>query len=241
MTIKTSDNTQEISPEIRAGILRRAVQVFVMLAVQAVILLLSAGRLDWVWAWVFLGLYLGGVSVNAYLMLRLNPENIAERAKGAGMQRWDALFGGLYIVMYILVEPAVAGLDFRFGWTGSLGFGFHLAGAVVYALGFALLIWSMAANAYFATIVRIQEERGHAVCDTGPYRYVRHPGYVGGIIHALAVPFILGSLWALIPGVVAVLGMVLRTAMEDRTLQADLEGYREYTRRTRYRLLPGVW
>jgi protein-S-isoprenylcysteine O-methyltransferase Ste14 len=230
-----------MSAEMKTGILKRAVQVFVMLGVQAVILFLSAGRLDWVWAWVFLGLYLLGVLVNAYLMLRLNPENIAERAKGAGIRRWDALFGGLYIVMYILIEPAVAGLDFRYNWTSSLVLGFHLAGAVIYALGFALLIWSMAANAYFATIVRIQEERGHTVCDTGPYRYVRHPGYVGGIIQALAVPFVLGSLWALIPGAVAVLGMVLRTTMEDRTLQVELDGYREYTRRTRYRLLPGVW
>lgn len=99
----------------------------------------------------------------------------------------------------------------------------------------------MVSNAYFATVVRIQEERGHAVCDTGPYQFVRHPGYDGAIIHSLSVPLILGALWALIPGGIAALLMIARTALEDRTLRQEVSGYLEYTRRVRYRLLPGVW
>jgi protein-S-isoprenylcysteine O-methyltransferase Ste14 len=98
----------------------------------------------------------------------------------------------------------------------------------------------MISNAYFATVVRIQNDRGHTVCATGPYRFVRHPGYVGGIIQSFAIPVMLGSLWALIPGGVAALLMVFRTAPEDRTLRDELDGYRGYTSRVRYRLLPGV-
>jgi protein-S-isoprenylcysteine O-methyltransferase Ste14 len=99
----------------------------------------------------------------------------------------------------------------------------------------------MAANAHFTTVVRVQADRGHAVCDAGPYRYVRHPGYVGALLHSLAVSLILGSLRALIPGGLAALFMVLRTALEDRTLHAELPGYAEYACHTPYRLLPGVW
>ena len=99
----------------------------------------------------------------------------------------------------------------------------------------------MIANAYFSTAVRIQTDRGHTVCRTGPYRYVRHPGYLGFILQSIAVPILLGSLWALVPGIVAAALMVVRTALEDRTLQAELLGYQQYSREVRYRLIPGIW
>jgi protein-S-isoprenylcysteine O-methyltransferase Ste14 len=99
----------------------------------------------------------------------------------------------------------------------------------------------MISNAHFATVVRVQADRGHAVCHTGPYRFVRHPGYIGGIIQSLALPLVLGSLWAFIPGVLAALLLVARTALEDQTLQEELPGYTEYVQQVHYRLLPGVW
>jgi protein-S-isoprenylcysteine O-methyltransferase Ste14 len=108
-------------------------------------------------------------------------------------------------------------------------------------LGLALSGWAMIVNAYFSTAVRIQRERGHTVCRTGPYRFVRHPGYVGYMLQSLGIPLLLGSWWALLPGVTAMALMIIRTAFEDRMLQAELPGYPEYAREVRYRLVPGIW
>jgi protein-S-isoprenylcysteine O-methyltransferase Ste14 len=118
----------------------------------------------------------------------------------------------------------VAGLDVRFGWTRDLGVAWHVAGVVVLAAGLGFSAWAMIANAYFSTAVRIQSDRGHTVCSTGPYQFVRHPGYVGFILQSVTVPFLLGSLWALIPGITATVLMIIRTSLEDRTLQAELPG-----------------
>jgi len=112
---------------------------------------------------------------------------------------------------------------------------------VALVVGLGLTSWAMIANAYFSTAVRIQSERGHTVCSRGPYRFVRHPGYVGFILQSLSAPFLLGSIWALIPGILAAVLMVIRTALEDRTLQAELPGYPEYVQNVRYRLVPGIW
>jgi protein-S-isoprenylcysteine O-methyltransferase Ste14 len=230
------------SSEVRAGAARRIVQVGLTLAFQAAMLFLSSGRLDWLWAWVFLGLYLLGIAVNAVLMMRYRGlETVAERGKAEGMKDWDKVVGGLWAVLYFIVILVVAGLDVRFGWTGSFSLALHIVGVAVFGAGFALFSWAMVSNAYFSTVVRIQEERGHAVCTTGPYRFVRHPGYSGAILQSLAVPLILGSWWALIAGVLAAMLMVVRTALEDRTLQEELEGYQDFTQQTRHRLVPGVW
>jgi protein-S-isoprenylcysteine O-methyltransferase Ste14 len=112
---------------------------------------------------------------------------------------------------------------------------------VIGASGHALLVWSMVANAYFSLIVRIQADRSHQVVSSGPYRFVRHPGYLGSILFFLSTSLLLGSWWALIPGAAAALLIVIRTALEDRTLHAELPGYADYVERVRYRLLPGIW
>lgn len=175
-------------------------------------------------------------------MLRRNPETMAERAKAAGMKDWDRIISTLWSLMQFVILLLVAGLDLRYGWTAPPpSLWIHLAGGAVFALGFALFSWAMVTNAYFTAAVRIQTERGQTVCQTGPYRCVRHPGYVGAILQSLAVPFLLGSLWALLPGGLAALLMVVRAAFEDRTLQAELAGYADYARQVRYRLLPGIY
>jgi protein-S-isoprenylcysteine O-methyltransferase Ste14 len=112
---------------------------------------------------------------------------------------------------------------------------------VLVALGYALSSWAMLSNPFFSGTVRIQGERGHSVATAGPYHYVRHPGYSGWILANLTTPVALGSLWGLLPGLLVVLGFVVRTAMEDRTLQTELDGYKEYTQQVRYRLVPGIW
>jgi len=137
--------------------------------------------------------------------------------------------------------PLVAALDQRFRWTGDLPTGWHIFGALLLAGGYALLGWAMLANAFFSTAIRIQSDRGHTVCRSGPYRLVRHPGYVAFSLQSLAAAALLGSLWALLPGAAAVALLVLRTALEDRMLRAELPGYEDFAAEVRYRLVPGVW
>ena len=230
-----------LGAEVKAGVVRRSIQVVSVTAFQAALLFIASGHLDWGWGWVCVGLYLSGIAVNAVLLMRFSPETIARRAEAEGMKDWDKIVGGLFGVMYLVSVPIVAGLDLRLEWSEGMALWLHVAGAVAFALGFALLIWSMVSNAYFATIVRVQGDRGHSVCNTGPYRYVRHPGYAGTIVQSLAVPLLLGSPWALIPGCLGAVALILRTVLEDRTLLNELDGYEEYTGQTRYRLVPSIW
>jgi protein-S-isoprenylcysteine O-methyltransferase Ste14 len=212
-----------------------------VLTIQGLILFLVSGRLDWTWAWVFLGIYLVSISINSAFMIRGSPETIAERGRPKEMRNWDKLIGGSWGLVQFVVLPLVASLDARLGWTRELSAPWHLGGAVVFAGGLALSGWAMITNAFFSTAVRIQTDRGHTVCRTGPYRLIRHPGYLGTVLQSIAIPILLGSSWALIPGVAAVALMVIRTTIEDRTLQAELAGYRDYAQEVRYRLVPRLW
>jgi len=226
---------------MRADIARRFAQIIVVLGTEAILLFLAAGRLDWTWAWVFLGISVLSLLINATFLLRTSPEVIAERGRPKEMKGWDKIVAGFYGLSEYLALPLVAGLDVRFGWTGEVGIAWHILGAVALVLALGFATWAMLVNAFFSTVVRIQTDRGQQVCRTGPYRFVRHPGYVGFILQSLAIPILLGSVWALIPGVAAAAILIIRTSLEDRTLQAELPGYRDYTQEVRYRLLPGVW
>lgn len=228
------------SPALRAGVRKRFGQIAGMLVVYAALLFLSAGRLDWPWAWALLGLYVALIGLNAAVLLRRHPEVIAARAEAQGQKGWDRWVGGAWAIAS-LAGLVVAGWDVRFGWTPSLPVAAHLAGGLAYGLGFLLFSWAMTANAHFAAVVRIQPERGHRVCEAGPYQFVRHPGYAGALLQGLAAPLLLGSLWAFLPAVLANLLMVARTYLEDRDLRAELPGYAEYARRVRFRLAPGLW
>jgi protein-S-isoprenylcysteine O-methyltransferase Ste14 len=234
-------NSSQSDQSLLGNIVKRMVQVALLVAFMAVVLFLSSGRLNWMWAWIFIGLNLIGVLINSIILLRYNPETIAERAEAEGMKDWDKIVSGLWAVTYYILMLLVAGLDTRFGWTPLLALALYVAGGIVFVLGFAFFSWAMISNAYFTAVVRIQAERGQTICTTGPYRFVRHPGYVGAIIQSLATPLLLGSLWALIPGGVAAILMVTRTALEDQTLHQELDGYQDYAQQVRYRLLPGIW
>lgn len=231
----------ENHPNITAGVAARLLQIVIGFGLIATVLFLAAGRLNWLWAWVSLGIYLVSVLFNSAFMLRTSPETIAERGRPKEMRGWDKAVGGLWGLAQWILLPLIAGLDVRFGWTRELSTPWHVAGAVVFAAGLGLFGWAMITNAYFSTVVRIQTDRGQTVCSTGPYRFVRHPGYVGTVLQALGLPFLLGSLWALIPGITAVGLMIIRTALEDHTLQVELPGYREFVQKVRYRLIPGIW
>ncbi len=140
-----------------------------------------------------------------------------------------------------LARLVVAGLDYRYGWTGEFPLTLQIAALFVSGIGYALVVWATGSNAYFSQIVRIQTERGHAVASGGPYRFVRHPGYVGSILYELSLPLLLASWWAFLLGALNATLFVVRTALEDRDLQKELDGYKTYAERVRYRLLPGVW
>jgi len=228
-------------PGVMADVFKRFAVIAIFLALQGIILFASAGRLDWTWPWVYLGISLLIVLVNGMIMLRTSPETIAERGQPGETKDWDKLVGSLWALALYLLLPAVAGLDHRFGWTVDLSTVLHIAGALLLVAAGGLSGWAMIANAYFSTAVRVQADRGHTVCRTGPYAYVRHPGYLGFILQSIAVPMLLGSLWALVPGIVAAAIMVVRTALEDRMLQAELLGYQQYSLEVRYRLIPGIW
>ena len=205
----------------------------------AALLFGAAGSLSWAMGWAYLGIFLLAMVANALLA---DPELIAERLLvKRSTEGWDNALMGVYGLISVVAVPLVAGLDRRYGWPGGIGLGVQVAGMALNTLGWVLNVWSMMANKFFSTVVRVQDDRGQTVATGGPYRLVRHPGYVGAIAFVLGSALMLGSLWATLLGVVGVLLMVVRTALEDRLLQERLAGYREYAARVRYRLLPGVW
>ena len=227
-----------------AGARRWVMKALIFTLLMAIVLFGGAGRLDWGAGWVLLGLYAIQQLSTGIGLWRTHPDLLGERADArskAGVKGWDLPLTLLAALLLPLFTLGVAGLDARLGWSAPLAGWLPLAGGLLAALGMALTTWAMLANAYFSGLVRIQAERGHQVATGGPYRVVRHPGYVGAILYDLGVPLLLGSGWALIPSGLAAVLMIVRTALEDRTLHAELDGYAAYAQATRWRLLPGVW
>ena len=174
-------------------------------------------------------------------MLPHRKEVIEERSKGAaGGKTWDIWLTRIMSIpsLGLLI---VAGLDQRFGWSPDFNLAFQMIGGVLFMLGYAVVVWAMYTNQFFSSVVRIQAERGHVAVTGGPYRFVRHPGYVGMMVSALGGVWLLRSTWTMIPYALYVAVVITRTALEDKTLRAELPGYVEYASRTRYRLLPGIW
>ena len=158
-----------------------------------------------------------------------------------GVKAWDRWLVPFISILGPMLLIVVAGLDFRYRWSPQLPLAAHLGGLAGILCGYALGSWALFSNPFFSGVVRIQTERGHQVVSHGPYAYIRHPGYAGNLLYYLAVPLFLGTLWAYLPAGLLLLVTVIRTALEDRTLQAELDGYAVYAGRVRYRLLPGVW
>lgn len=222
-------------------IVRFAIRETMGILLMGVALFWSAGRIDWWPAWALLAVMLVWVSATAVVILRFNPDLLAERlGPRKGGKRWDTAIMSI-VGLSGLARLIVAGLDQRYGWTGDFPLTAQIVALILCASGYALVVWATASNAFFSQIVRIQTERDHAVARGGPYQYVRHPAYIGTILYELAVPVLLASWWALIPGGLNVILFVLRTALEDRDLQAELTGYADYAHEVRYRLLPGIW
>ena len=239
MDVTTSANRPNENSDLTGRIRKRMLQVVIQFLILAALLFISAGRLDWVWAWAYLGVGVGILIVN---VLVVPPEVIAERGwtDKKDIKDWDRVLTTLSILPTLGV-PIVAGLDERWGWSPQLAVAIQVVALILFALAQGLFTWGMVSNKFFSTAVRIQVDRDHTVATGGPYRYVRHPGYVGYVVFSFATALALGSLWGLIPAGLTMCLLVVRTALEDRTLHEELPGYAEYAARVRYRLLPGIW
>lgn len=206
-----------------------------------VFLFLAGGRLDYWQAWVYIAFNVVFLSLTNWL-LRNEPSLVSERwAPGSGVKRWDKAFHIVSTPLYFICL-GVAGLDGgRFHWTHAISLRVYLPILAAYILGQSLALWAKKANRFFSSVVRIQSDRGQTVCSDGPYRYVRHPGYLAGLVFGLSAPVVLGSLFGLIPAGLAALCLLARTGLEDNTLMAELVGYKQYANSVRFRLLPYLW
>jgi protein-S-isoprenylcysteine O-methyltransferase Ste14 len=208
------------------------------------VLLVCGGDFGWWQAWVYSLLFVAAGVGGRILAEQRHPGLLAERqniesAKNA--KAWDKVLAPLMALSAGFPLVIVAGLDHRFDWSPVFPLWLSVLGFILITLGYAFAVWALVENRFFSSVVRIQTDRGHVVCDSGPYRIVRHPGYAGTILPLLGVVLALSSVWTIIPAVVALIIAVIRTALEDRTLQEELPGYRDYAQRVRYRLIPGIY
>ena len=208
------------------------------------ILFICAWDFDWWQAWVYAFLILAaGIGGRLWAELR-HPGLTAERQNIEHIQdakAWDKVLAPLMALSISYPMVIVAGLDHRFNWSPEFPLWLNVTGFIVIAFGYTFASWAVAENCFFSSVVRIQTERGHVVCDTGPYRFVRHPGYAGNILPLFGIVLALDSVWTLVPAAMATIIAVIRTVLEDRTLQDELPGYRDYTQRVRFRLFPGIY
>lgn len=219
-------------------------RVAVVYAFIPLLLLVCGGDPGWWQAWVYAVLILAaGIGGRVWAEQR-HPGLTAERQDPEVLGQakpWDKVLAPLMAVSITFPVVIVAGLDHRYDWTGPSPLWLSLLGLVLIALGYGLSAWALAENRFFHSVVRIRADQGHVVCDSGPYRFVRHPGYAGSLVSLAGTILALNSVWTLIPVGAALIVTLARTALEDQALHDELPGYRDYARRVRFRLLPGVF
>jgi protein-S-isoprenylcysteine O-methyltransferase Ste14 len=202
---------------------------------------LPAGRLDWRPGWIFLGVMTLAFTASALVLARLNPRIFRARSRfQPGTEKWDLILVALMLPVMAAVIPVAAFDAGRAHWS-HVPIAVVVAGYVMIIVGIAGTAWAQTVNPFFEPGVRLQTERGQHVIDTGPYRIVRHPGYSSALLLFVGMALALASWWALVPAALSAALLVLRTAREDRLLQAKLPGYADFAKRTRSRLIPGLW
>jgi protein-S-isoprenylcysteine O-methyltransferase Ste14 len=223
------------------GSVKWAMPLLAILAIAAPFL--GAGTLAWPAAWLYIVLTTVASVASRALMLRAHPELEAERAAfvaNEGTKSWDRVIAPVVIFGPTIIA-FVAGLNYRFGWPPAIALALQVLALAIVGASLVFASWAMISNPFFSSVVRVQSERGHHAIAGGPYRFVRHPAYAATVSANLAIALMLGSAWALIPAALVSALVVLRTALEDRSLRAELQGYREYATQVRHRLFPGVW
>jgi protein-S-isoprenylcysteine O-methyltransferase Ste14 len=205
------------------------------------VLMISAGRLDYWQGWVYAAISLL-MSFATRFILRNDPDLEKERSKpGAGAKAWDKKLLGLGLLL-TLALLAVAGLDSgRYHWFPHLSWIWFVLGVVLNLVGMIVFLLALKENRFFSAVVRIQNDRKQILCKSGPYSVIRHPGYAGMLIGTIGLPLLFMSAWSTIPGLLSVTVIVIRTQLEDLLLKEELEGYRDYQRMTRFKLIPGIW
>lgn len=224
------------------SVLRVYGQWIIVTVLLGVVLFASAGRMDLSMFWAYIVIHSSAQLAMALLVFRRNRDLLEERQRpGVGAKAWDRRL----LLVYTLLTMSlfvVAGLDVgRLHWSDTVPLWGQIVALLGFALSFAFVIWAMAVNNFYSRVVRIQEDRGQYVVTEGPYRFVRHPSYIGSILSWVCAGLALGSWLALVPVTLIAAAVVVRTTLEDRALHAELDGYRAYAQRVRYRLLPGVW
>jgi len=223
------------------AVAKRGSQVLFSILLMIMLFFLSAGRLDLLREWFFFGLYFVSLVINMVIFLKYNPEVVKARSemlKGE-MKWWDKVYAVLYM-SFMFALPVVCGLEVR-SQISALGIEYYVAGIFLFIAGWSFTSWALVVNKFFEGAVRIQKERDHKVVSTGPYAIIRHPGYAGLIVLYFSMPLGLGSLHGFVPALLIASAFVFRTHFEDEMLQKELKGYKEYTRKVRYRLVPGIW
>ncbi|MCW3975917.1 MAG: isoprenylcysteine carboxylmethyltransferase family protein [Candidatus Bathyarchaeota archaeon] len=221
---------------------RTILRIPLFIILTAVILFVSAGRIDIPRAWIYIGMISIYYPIIMAIMYRINPELIIQRARGIrkDTKSWDkVLMPAAVLIVYI--QLAIIGLDVgRFQWS-NLGIHFTVPGVILYIIAAFFGSWAVITNPHFEPTVRIQKERDHQVITKGPYKIVRHPGYLVTILFPISISFIIGSVIGLIPAAINILLIIIRTYLEDKTLINELDGYSEYAKKTKYRLFPRIW
>lgn len=223
-----------------------ALKAFAWLVVGFVItalpLFLAAGTLAWPAGWIDLMLLYGWLFIGILLLLKYNSGLLAERmnVSPANQKTWDKVFILLFYVFFFawLILMPLDVVRFHWSW---MPLWLQVVGAVAMVISFILMSLVFRENSYLSATVRVQEERGHAVITTGPYHYVRHPMYAGGLFLFLGTPLLLGSWYGLLLILLFLPALLVRAVLEERTLLRELPGYDAYMTRVKYRLIPYVW
>lgn len=219
-------------------IIRRITQVIFTFLLQGFLLFTSACTLHWSWAWFLIATEIIILLIN---FIALPMEVIEERGRAKkNVKQWDKTLMSISIAPLLGIF-ILSGLDYRFSWSPNFHYSIHIISLIVLLLASILFTWSMVSNKFFSTMVRIQEERGHTIAAEGPYKYVRHPGYVGYILMVIATPVALGSIYAILMSFLVMIIFITRTVLEDKTLLSELEGYEKYSQKVKYRLIPFIW
>ena len=232
--------------EKRAISLATMLKVFIGLIIAAMVVIfagfvfVNARRLRWTLGWIYVGIFIAALMINLVCLRLWNPELIKRRMRITKFTKsWDKVWAVLFAFAILAIFVAAV-MEARGRVSSAPGVAWML-GLAIFVFGWAVAIWYMVVNPFFEKTVRIQTDHGHRVIDTGPYAYMRHPGYVGFAGWMLSTPLLLASTWAFVPALISVVLLVIRTALEDRTLHAELPGYAEYASRVRFRLIPGIW
>lgn len=208
------------------------------------VLLVSASDPVWWQGWLY-SILIVAIGVGSRILAeKRHPGLMAERSrlgKDQNVKSWDRILAPLMAIGMTFPLFIVAGLDHRFGWSPEFPIELNILGFALIFVGYSFASWAIIENRFFSSMVRIQMDRKHVVCDTGPYKIVRHPGYAGNLLALPGIALALSSAWTLVPGIIAIVIAVIRTRLEDRALQEELPGYKEYADQVRYRLIPGIY